>query len=49
MIRPRSNGGCEIEFTVDYALKSRSLQFLLSGMFDLVVRKIMNAFEARAR
>ncbi len=29
-------------------LKSRSLQFLLSGMFDLVVRKIMNAFEARA-
>ena len=42
------NGGSEIEFSVDYALKSRSLQFLLSGMFDLVVRKIMNAFEARA-
>jgi len=40
---------CEIDFTVDYALKSRSLQFLVSGMFDLVVRKIMNAFEERAR
>ena len=48
VIRPLSNGGSEIEFSVDYALKSRSLQFLLSGMFDLVVRKIMNAFEARA-
>lgn len=48
LIRPLPSGGSEIEFSVDYALKSRSLQFLLSGMFDLVVRKIMNAFEARA-
>lgn len=42
-------GGSEIDFRVDYALKSRSLQFLLSGMFDLVMRKIMNAFEERVR
>ena len=47
-IRALPSGGSEIAFSVDYALKSRSLQFLLSGMFDLVVRKIMNAFEARA-
>ena len=40
---------CEIEFNVDYALKSRAMQFVLSGMFDLVVRKVMNAFEERAR
>ena len=39
----------EIHFSVDYALKSRSLQFVLSGMFDLVVRKIMTAFENRVR
>jgi coenzyme Q-binding protein COQ10 len=40
---------CDIQFSVDYTLKSRSLQFLLSGMFDLIVRRIMSAFEQRAR
>ncbi len=40
---------CDIQFTVDYTMKSRSLQFLLSGMFDLMVRRIMTAFEQRAR
>lgn len=42
-------GACDIQFNVDYALKSRTLQFVLSGMFDMMVRKVMNAFEARAR
>ena len=42
-------GACEIQFNVDYALKSRTLQFILSGMFDMMVRKVMNAFEERAR
>lgn len=40
---------CEIDFTVDYTLKSRSLQFILSGMFDMIVRRIMTAFENRAK
>jgi coenzyme Q-binding protein COQ10 len=40
---------CEIEFTVDYALKSRTLQFVLSGMFDMMVRKVLSSFEERAR
>jgi coenzyme Q-binding protein COQ10 len=40
---------CEIEFNVDYALKSRAMQFVLSGMFDMVVRRVMSAFEERAR
>ena len=48
-ITPAAQGGCDINFSVDYALKSRSLQFILSGMFDMVVRRIMNAFEERAR
>jgi coenzyme Q-binding protein COQ10 len=39
----------EINFTVDYQLRSRTLQLVFSGMFDLAVRKIMNAFEERAR
>lgn len=39
---------CEIHFSVDYELKSRMLQLMLSGMFDFAVRKIMTAFEERA-
>jgi len=45
----RKSGGATVEFEVDYKTKSRSLQFFLSGMFDYIVRKINNAFEARAR
>lgn len=43
-----AEGGTEIQFAVDYTLKSRSMQFLLSGMFDFMVRKLMTAFEQRA-
>src|SRR5262245_47380746 len=45
----RKSGGSTVEFQVDYKAKSRSLQFFISGMFDFMVRKINNAFEARAR
>lgn len=40
---------CDINFTVDYQLKSRMLQMVFSGMFDMAVRKVMSAFEERAR
>lgn len=40
---------CDIIFTVDYELRSRMLQMVFSGMFDLAVRKVMSAFEERAR
>ena len=42
-------GACDIQFSIDYALVSRTLQFVLSGMFDMMVRKMMNGFEERAR
>ncbi|MFZ5673810.1 MAG: type II toxin-antitoxin system RatA family toxin [Pseudomonadota bacterium] len=45
----RKSGGSTVEFQVDYKARSRSLQFFMSGMFDYMVRKINNAFEARAR
>ena len=45
----RKSGGATVEFQVDYKASSRSLQFFMSGMFDYMVRKINNAFEARAR
>jgi coenzyme Q-binding protein COQ10 len=44
----RQDGGCDVEFNVDYQLKRRAIQFLVSGMFDMLVRKIHTAFEARA-
>ena len=46
--RDRKAGGSTIEFTIDYKLKSRTLQFILSGMFDMANRKILSAFESRA-
>ncbi|MGE0005048.1 MAG: type II toxin-antitoxin system RatA family toxin [Parvibaculaceae bacterium] len=45
----RKSGGATVTFQVDYKIKSRSLQFFMSGMFDYMVRKINNAFEARAK
>jgi coenzyme Q-binding protein COQ10 len=45
----RKSGGATVEFQVDWKTSSRSLQFFMSGMFDYMVRKINNAFEARAR
>ncbi len=48
-IKPQGPNSCEVNLDVDYALKSKALQFVLSGMFDMIVRKIMSAFEERAR
>jgi coenzyme Q-binding protein COQ10 len=42
-------GGTDVDFYLAYELRSRSLQFLITGMFDYAARKIINAFEARAR
>jgi coenzyme Q-binding protein COQ10 len=41
-------GGTDVDFYLAYELRSRTLQFLVSGMFDYAARKIINAFEARA-
>jgi coenzyme Q-binding protein COQ10 len=48
-IRAQGPNQCEVNLEVDYALKSKALQFVLSGMFDMIVRRIMTAFEERAR
>jgi len=41
-------GGCNIDFTIDYELKSLTLQMLVGGLFDRAFRKYAEAFEARA-
>ena len=48
-IAEAGQGYSEIQLTVDYALKSRALQFVLSGMFDMIVRRVLTAFEERAK
>lgn len=42
-------GGTDVDFYLDYELRSRTLQFLVTGMFDYAARKIIDAFESRAR
>jgi coenzyme Q-binding protein COQ10 len=44
-----ARGGTDIEMLLNYAMASRTLQLLLSGLFDHAMRKVMSSFEARAR
>jgi coenzyme Q-binding protein COQ10 len=48
LLRDLPGGGAEVRYKVDYTLKSKMLQIMLSGMFDLAVRKFLSAFERRA-
>jgi coenzyme Q-binding protein COQ10 len=42
-------GGCNVDFTIHYELKSLTLQMLVGGLFDRAFRKYSEAFEARAQ
>jgi coenzyme Q-binding protein COQ10 len=44
-----SRGGTEIDMVLECELASRTLQLLLHGLFDFALRKVMAAFEGRAR
>lgn len=46
--KPDGQGGTEVEFSVDFTLSSRLLHGLVTGLFDYALRKVMQAFEARA-
>jgi coenzyme Q-binding protein COQ10 len=48
VLRDLPGGGAEVRYKVDYSLKSKMLQIMLSGMFDLAMRKLLSAFERRA-
>jgi coenzyme Q-binding protein COQ10 len=45
---PRGEGGCDIEFYIAYSFRSRLFERLVGGVFDKVVRRYTDAFEARA-
>lgn len=45
----RPDGGCEIEFYVDFEFRSRMLQMLMGVVFQQAVQRMVSAFEARAQ
>ena len=43
------SGGCKVGFFVDFEFKSRLLQRLIEVLFSEAVRRMVGAFERRAR
>ena len=41
-------GGCDVEFDIDFALKSKMLESLIGGLFTRAVEKVTPAFDDRA-
>lgn len=41
-------GGCAVDFTVDFAFKNRVFEMLAGQVFGTALRKMIGAFEARA-
>jgi coenzyme Q-binding protein COQ10 len=45
---PRGDGGCDVDFYIAYAFRSRMFERVVGGLFNKAVRKYTDAFEARA-
>ena len=46
--RPDGQGGCLVDFSVDFQFRSRLFETLAGTVFDLALRRMIGAFEARA-
>jgi coenzyme Q-binding protein COQ10 len=46
---PQEDGGCLIDFYVDFEFRSRMLQKIIGVLFNEAVKRMVGAFEARAR
>jgi coenzyme Q-binding protein COQ10 len=46
---PQPQGSCVIDFYVDFEFRSRMLQKLIGLLFNEAVKRMVGAFEARAR
>lgn len=46
--RPDGQGGCYVDFCVDFAFKNRVFEMLAGQVFDRALRKMIGAFEERA-
>lgn len=42
------DGGCDVEFDIDFALKSKMLESLIGGLFTRAIEKMTAAFDDRA-
>lgn len=45
---PRAEGGCELDFCVDFTFKNKMFEMLAGQYFDRAFRKMVAAFETRA-
>jgi coenzyme Q-binding protein COQ10 len=46
---PQADGSCVIDFFVDFEFHSRMLQKIIEVLFNEAVKRMVSAFEARAR
>jgi coenzyme Q-binding protein COQ10 len=46
---PQDDGSCVIDFYVDFEFRSRMLQRIIGMLFNEAVRRMVGAFEGRAR
>ena len=49
LFRPDGQGGTFVDFTVDFAFRSRIFEAIAGQMFDRALRRIIGAFEDRAK
>ncbi len=49
LFEPHGEGGCEIDFFVDFEFHSRIMQKAIGAVFNEAVKLMIAAFEARAR
>jgi len=45
---PRADGGCDVDFFVDFEFRSQLLQAVIGVVFNEAMQRIVRAFEARA-
>ncbi len=45
---PTEDGGCAIDFYIDFEFKSKTLQKIIGTLFNEAVQRMVNAFEHRA-
>lgn len=45
---PTEDGGCRVDFMVDFSFRNRVFEALAGQMFDKALRKMIAAFETRA-
>ncbi|MCC6006474.1 MAG: type II toxin-antitoxin system RatA family toxin [Rhodobacteraceae bacterium] len=45
---PREDGGCEVDFSVDFEFRNRLLQTVIGVVFGEAVQRMVRAFETRA-